>query len=207
MKTETKSDDTESIDSHLKSWSADIELVLTNILDNSKKMSIIHKNNYLVLRHYLFLIRLPIIVLSSINSVLSVGLVNFVGQSITSSTNCIISLICGILGSLELFIGIQGKSDREFETYQNLKLLSIKISQTLKLEPIHRDTSGLIFLKEIINDYKTTFENSLINSFEIDDVLLQYQTINNTTTTNKLLLESPRRIIISSSNNNLNSEL
>ena len=207
MKTEIKSDDTESIDSHLESWSADIELVLTNILDNSKKMSIIHKNNYLVLRHYLFLIRLPIIVLSSINSVLSVGLVNFVGQSITSSTNCIISLCCGILGSLELFIGIQGKSDREFETYQNLKLLSIKISQTLKLEPIHRDTSGLIFLKEIINDYKTTFENSLINSFEIDDVLLQYQTINNTTTTNKLLLESPRRIIISSSNNNLNSEL
>ena len=207
MKTETKSDDTESIDSHLESWSADIELVLTNILDNSKKMSIIHKNNYLVLRHYLFLIRLPIIVLSSINSVLSVGLVNFVGQSITSSTNCIISLICGILGSLELFIGIQGKSDREFETYQNLKLLSIKISQTLKLEPIHRDTSGLIFLKEIINDYKTTFENSLINSFEIDDVLLQYQTINNTATTNKLLLESPRRIIIRGSDNNLNSEL
>ena len=115
---DTKEDESEmsSLDTKEKSWSADVELVLTDILNNTKQLSLIHKNNFLVLRHYLFMIRLPIIVLSSINSVLSVGMSSFVSQSITSTSNCIISLICGILGSLELFIGIQSKSDKEFET-------------------------------------------------------------------------------------------
>jgi hypothetical protein len=40
---------------------------------------------------------------------------SFVSQSVTSTSNCIISLLCGILGSLELFIGIQSKSDKEFD--------------------------------------------------------------------------------------------
>ena len=118
--------DMSSLEIKEKSWSADVKLVLTDILNNTKQLSLIHKNNFLVLRHYLFMIRLPIIVLSSINSVLSVGMSSFVSQSITSTSNCIISLIYGILGSLELFIGIQSKSDKEFETFQALKSLSIK---------------------------------------------------------------------------------
>ena len=175
MSSKKKEDtDNESLTSKEESWSSDIELVLTNILDNTKRLQLIHKNNYIILRHYLFMIRLPIIVLSSINSVLSVGLSSFVNQSITSSTNCIISLICGILGSLELFIGIQSKSDKEFETYQHLKLLAIKISHTLKLEPAHREQSGLIFLKEVMSQYHTIFENSLVNPAEIDDELLTF---------------------------------
>ena len=88
MSSEKKEDtDNESLTSKEESWSNDIELVLTNVLDNTKRLQLIHKNNYLILRHYLFMIRLPIIVLSSINSVLSVGLSSFVNQSITSSTN------------------------------------------------------------------------------------------------------------------------
>ena len=200
MSSEKKEDtDNESLTSREESWSNDIELVLTNVLDNTKRLQLIHKNNYLILRHYLFLIRLPIIVLSSINSVLSVGLSSFVNQSITSSTNCIISLICGILGSLELFIGIQSKSDKEFETYQNLKLLAIKISHTLKLEPAHREQSGSIFLKEVMGQYHTIFENSLVNPAEIDDELLTFRI----KTDNALLrFDSPRM-----KQNNINATL
>jgi hypothetical protein len=76
---------------------------------------------------------------------------------------------------LELFIGIQSKSDKEFETYQHLKLLAIKISHTLKLEPAHRETSGQLFLKEVMNQYHTIFENSLVNPAEIDDELLTFK--------------------------------
>jgi hypothetical protein len=66
---DTKEDESKmsSNDTKEKSWSADLELVLTDILNNTKQLSLIHKNNLLVLRHYLFMIRLPIIVLSSIN--------------------------------------------------------------------------------------------------------------------------------------------
>ena len=178
---DTKEDESEmsSLDTKEKSWSADVELVLTDILNNTKQLSLIHKNNFLVLRHYLFMIRLPIIVLSSINSVLSVGMSSFVSQSITSTSNCIISLICGILGSLELFIGIQSKSDKEFETS-------------------HRSTTGLMFLKEVVSEYSTIFENSLVNNLEIDDTLLQLEMKMKkdakNTVKNKLLMfaQSPR---------------
>jgi len=189
-----KDDDDDSITSKEASWSEDIELVLTNILDNVKKLIIIHKNNYLVLRKYLFLIRLPIIVFSSINSVLSVGLSAFVDQSTTSATNCIISLICGILGSLELFIGIQTRGDSEFETYQHLKLLAIKISHTLKLEASHRDTAGIIFLKEVMSDYSSIFENSLVNEKEIEDTLFLFN--DPKIITNKLFEVSPKLKLI-----------
>jgi len=196
-----------SVDTKEESWSSDVELVLTNILDNTKQLQLIHKNNYLILRHYLLMIRLPIIVFSSINSVLSVGLSAYVSQSITSTTNCIISLICGILGSLELFIGIQSKSDKEFETFQSLKILAIKISSTLKLDASHRETSGLNFLKDVVSEYHTIFQNSLVHEKEIDDVLVQLESACKGDVKNKLLsFESPRRLAIQM-NNNLNSEL
>jgi hypothetical protein len=198
MDTKEEDSDVSSLDTKEKSWSSDVELVLNDILNNTKQLSLIHKNNFLVLRHYLFMIRLPIIVLSSINSVLSVGMSSFVSQSITSTSNCIISLICGILGSLELFIGIQSKSDKEFETFQALKSLSIKISHTLKLEASHRETTGLMFLKEVVSEYSTIFENSLVNNMEIDDTLLQLEMKMKkdakNTVKNKLLMfaQSPR---------------
>ena len=123
---------------------------------------------------------------------------SFVSQSVTSTSNCIISLLCGILGSLELFIGIQSKSDKEFETFQALKSLSIKISHTLKLEASHRETTGLMFLKEVVSEYSTIFENSLVNNMEIDDTLLELEMkmkkIAKNSVKNKLLMfvQSPR---------------
>ena len=47
----------QKVTSKEESWSNDIELVLTNILDNTKRLQLIHKNNYLILRYYLFMIR------------------------------------------------------------------------------------------------------------------------------------------------------
>ena len=76
-----------SVDTKEESWSSDVELVLTNILDNTKQLQLIHKNNYLILRHYLLMIRLPIIVFSSIvllyfihrrfNSITSISVISF----------------------------------------------------------------------------------------------------------------------------------
>jgi len=153
-------------------WSSDMETVLTDILENCKRQQMIHKVNYLKLRHYLFLVRLPVIVISAINSVLSVGLNSYVNQTITSTTNCILSLFCGILGSIELFMGISTQSEKEFASYQACKLLAIKISSTLKLNREHRVGDGLVFLTEAISEYNTIFESSLIHVAEIKDDLL-----------------------------------
>ena len=65
MKTETKSDDTESIDSKELSWSADIERICYNLLDNIKTLQKTHKQNYLKLKSFLIIFRLPLIIISS----------------------------------------------------------------------------------------------------------------------------------------------
>ena len=158
---------------HSLTWTEDIHLILGNLLDNIKKLAIVHKQNYLLLRYYLFCIRIPIICISAVNSIIAVGMTSYLNQSITSTTNCLLSLITGILGSLELFLGLQKNQDNEYNTYQSLNLLGIKISSTLKLNTSNRSTEGLVFLNECIAEWNTIFENSLINKMEIEDNLFK----------------------------------
>ena len=165
--------ETESITSKEESWSLKIEAICEDVLTNIKLLSEIHKTNYLVLKIYLFRLKIPVIVLSAFNSIVSVGLSNYTTQSITSTITCLLSLCVGLLGSLELFIGVSTKMDIEYSTYKSLKVLGIKISHTLKLEPCNRDMNGDIFLKEVISEYESIFKNSLINVMDINDDLLK----------------------------------
>ena len=157
------------------SWSDDIILILNNLLDNIKELESIHKTNYLLLRDLLFRIRVPIIVISAINSIIAIGLNTYVSQNITSAINCFLSLTTGILGSLELFFKIQSNMDLEFQTYQNLKLLGIKIAKELKLESCNRATEGLIFLNDCISQYHSIFENSIVNETNHKDFLFEFK--------------------------------
>ena len=156
-------------------WSDDIILILNNLLDNIKELESIHKNNYLLLRDLLFRIRVPIIVISAVNSIIAIGLSMYVSQNITSAINCFLSLTTGILGSLELFFKIQSNMDLEFQTYQNLKLLGIRIAKELKLEACNRATEGLVFLNECISQYHSIFENSIVNESNNKDFLFEFK--------------------------------
>ena len=54
------------------SWSNDMELVLDNIRKNSLLLSEHHKQAYLYYRSYLKYFRIPTIILSALNSVISI---------------------------------------------------------------------------------------------------------------------------------------
>ena len=60
------------------SWSNDMELVLDNIRKNSLLLSEHHKKAYLYYRSYLKYFRIPTIILSALNSVISIGLSAYV---------------------------------------------------------------------------------------------------------------------------------
>jgi hypothetical protein len=180
-KSEASTTDTEN------SWSDDIENLLKDIEFNAGILSQIHKANYLVLHEYIKYFKLPIIVLSSVNSIFSVGLNTYVEQEMVSSINCLISLICGIISSIELYLGLQKKIENELISYREYYLLSIKINNCLKLKREHRtEPSGQIFLSDITNVYTGLFESSEIHSQTFKDRLISVD-LSKKATMNKLL--------------------
>ena len=102
-----------------------------NILEVIRKNCIVmcnaHKNRYEVLKGYLTYFKIPIIILSSCNSVLSVGGTSFnINQTIVSGTVCLVSLVCGIIGSIELYLSIQKHMENDHDASKSFYLLSIK---------------------------------------------------------------------------------
>lgn len=153
-------------------WSDDVELVCRNIEHNSVELSRLHKRHYLRLIGQQVYYRIPIIVLSSINSIFSVGLSSYVEQDIVSVINCLISLLCGIISSIELYFQLTKRIETELITYREYYLLSTRINSCLKLERDHRHvTSGVDFLTDIMNKYTTLFEASNVVGDEFTDEL------------------------------------
>ena len=208
MSSESKSDTSD--DTKVESWSDDVSALCFNVLDNVKTLMSIHKNKYLSLKYYLSFFKLPLIIISSANSVFSVGLTLFMDQQNVSVINCFLSLICGIITAIELYLGIQKQMEVELGTYHQLNLLAIKISHQMKLEARNRTVEGHLFLNEIIADYKNIFETSLVNDLEIDNKLFKYDVEEPKVVVNKLLGNvSPRLKLLTnfSSNKNINATL
>jgi len=144
------------------SWSDDIEIVLESIRQNSTNMSEYHKQNYINLDNKLKYYKIPLIVISGINSVMSVGLQPYIKQHYISAMNCILSLICGIIGSLELFLGIQDSMEIELNASKNFYLLAADIYKTVTLDRQSRNVSGKEYLDSIFNEYIKLYESSQI---------------------------------------------
>jgi len=154
-------------------WSEDVENLCKDIENNASKLSSIHKHNYLYLHQQQKYFKIPIIILSSCNSIFAVGLNSYLTQDLVSSINCILSLICSIITSIELYINLQKRIENELMSYRAYYLLGIKINNCLKLDREHRtEANGVQFLVEVENEYKTLFNDSLVNNREIEDKLL-----------------------------------
>lgn len=168
--TPPKSDD----DTHstLDNWSTDIEYILEDIRANSEILAKHHKQSYIALQAQLIYFRVPLIILSALNSVFSVGLGVYIDQQTVSTTNCLISLICACISSVELFLQIQKKLELELTSFHGYYLLGTKVSAELKLERAHRETEGLNFLHSIVSEYNNLFEQSCVDKRDIDDKLV-----------------------------------
>jgi len=180
-------DDSDSTAS-VESWSTDIEDVLEDVRSNAEALAKHHKDSYIALQDQLVYFRVPLIVISALNSVFSVGLSAYLVQSTVSTINCLMSLICACISSVELFLQIQKKLELELTSYHGYYLLGSKISACVKLKRVHREIEGLVFLNNIVNDYNNLFENSCVNIKNIDDQLIKQieQKKNSLTTPKKL---------------------
>jgi amino acid permease len=155
-------------------WTTDIELILSNILFNCNAMSQHHKLEHVRYSNRLKYYKLPIIIFSGINSILSIGGSSFFSQEATSFLNCFISLIISIIGSIELFLQINKRADQELQSYYAFYNLSIKISTVLTLDKNHRtEHEPKLFLTSVINEYTTVFNEALLNGLEENDKVIK----------------------------------
>ena len=181
------------VSSTASSWSDDIELVLKNILFNSNVLSSLHKTNYLQYKARLKYYKIPVIILSAVNSVISVGLSQFIQQDAVSVMTCLLSLMCGCISSIELFMNINKNQEIELDAYRGFTTLAVKLSSTLKLERENRDAHGVQFLTNVISEYNRLFENSLVLISDIDDKLINLNEYKEKINYNPLALFSPKK--------------
>ena len=152
-------------------WSSDQEQILRRVSYNCGLMSDHHRTEYYRLIAQLKWFRIPIIIISSINSVFSVGLSNYLEQSVVSTLTCLLSLTVSCIGSIELYLALQKKSDSELISYRSFYTLALKINTTLDLEIENRNQEGEPFLQAIIAEYQSCFESSNPNGITTDKLV------------------------------------
>ena len=157
--------------SELSGHSDDIETILDKIRRNSIQLNYAHKQKYEKLKNKLVYFRLPTICLSAINSVFSVGLSAYMKQQDVSVINCLISLICGIIVSVELYLQIEKAMSIEYDVSKSYYLLGIEIQRFLLTKRENRTIDCQPFLDKSYNQYTKLFENSRLLKKSIHDNL------------------------------------
>ena len=153
-------------------WDRDIEKVLDNIRINSLYLSTKHKARYFSLSNSIKWYRLPVIIMSGANSIVSVGLQEYIAQSILSLTVSLISLLCSIIGSIELYLKKNARMEADLISYTQYYLLSVEIYKTLTLLPDNRPIPAREYLQKIFNEYTKLIESSNPLETAITDKLL-----------------------------------
>lgn len=141
-------------------WTDDIDELLNNIRINCVILSNLHKVRYFELKSTLKYYRLPVIILNGANSIFAVGLQPYINQGTISLTNSLIALTCGIIGSIELFFGIQKRLENDMISQRDYYLLSIDIFKTLSLDRTNRPIPAKDFLEKSYNVYTKLIESS-----------------------------------------------
>ena len=141
-------------------WTDDIDEVLNNIRLNCVILSKLHKQRYFELQSTLKYYRLPVIILNGINSIFAVGLQPYINQGTISLTNSLIALTCGIIGSIELYFGIQKRLENDMISQRDYYLLGIDIFKTLSLDRANRPLPARDFLEKSYNIYTKLIESS-----------------------------------------------
>ena len=156
---------------HNNDWSDDIEIVLEDIRVNCVVLAKEHKREYFYLNHILQYFRLPVIVLSGINSIVSVGFQPYLQQGTISLMTCLLALICSIIGSVELYLGIQKRMENELSSQQAFYLLGVDIFKTLSLVRAHRPSPAKEYMDKQYGEYCKLVENSCAVARRLEDKL------------------------------------
>lgn len=157
--------------SETSSWTNDIDSLLENIRKNCVEMSLQHKSKYFYLKHVLQYFKLPIIIVSAFNSAFSVCLQPYTEQQNISIINCSLALLCSIIGSIEIYLGLSKGVEDEILISKEYYLLSINIYKILSLEVSNRPSDSRIVLESYWNEYSALIDKSRLLNVKLKDSL------------------------------------
>jgi hypothetical protein len=152
-------------------WTQDKEGVLECIRQNAVLMSNYHKKRFLYFKNQLKYYRIPVIVISGINSVVSVGMTAYIDQGIISGITCLLSLLCSMIGSIELFLNISAGMEQELNSSKDFYLLSVDIFKVLSLTQGNRPPNASHYLEEKYSCYTKLIESSQVVNRRLRDSL------------------------------------
>lgn len=147
----------------------DIEKVLEGIRINSIYLSKVHKKRYLELQNSIKYFRIPVIILSAINSIVSVSQ-QYIEQKIITGINSLLSLTTGVIGSIELFLGINTQMESEQSSAKEYYKLATEIYKNTQLKGNNRPDLKP-FLEECYSTYIKLLDNSCLIHKNIADEL------------------------------------
>lgn len=141
-------------------WSVEVEDLLERLRVNSVALSEYHRRNFYTFKSYAKYFRIPIIVLSIINSTAAVGLVSVgVQQIIVSGLSCLIGMVISIISAIELYLNIEKSMDNEMQQSKHFYTLAIEIYKALKLTREERGENGKEYMNKkyaLYTKYKET---------------------------------------------------
>jgi hypothetical protein len=152
-------------------WTTDIENLLEAIRNNSSLMSDYHKRNYEYLKSYLKWFKLPSLILNGLNIFFSSGLTPYLEMGYISLLTMGVSMICSILNSIELYLGIEQGMSKELVASKDYYLLATDIYKVLVLDRDNRSQPAKEFLEEHYARYTKLFEHSNLLNKKMKDSL------------------------------------
>jgi hypothetical protein len=166
---------TQSLTTSPPVWSSDTELVLDRIRVNAYNMSEIHRRRFLYLKGMANYFDIPVIILSAVNTIMSVGVQPYLSQGTISISTCVISAFCGIIVSIKLYLSIQSQMDVELATCKEFYNLSVEIYKTISLDVPNRGVHGITYLNDCFQTYSDLVQKSSVLTKKLKDKMVPDQ--------------------------------
>lgn len=141
-------------------WHTEEEVFLENL---QKQCETMYK--YMLKEHHYYdrlsgKFNIPILIISSINSLTAVGLNAFVPQEYVSVLNAVLSAGTGVLGSIQLYLKLNEKMTKATRASVGFKRISLKISREMALTREVRMTEGPAFVQDCFSEYNQILESA-----------------------------------------------
>ena len=147
---------TEIVESKIneRQWTDNMERVLDQLRINCAQLSNYHKYKYIYYKNQVKWFKIPIIFLSGVNTFISVGMQEHLEQRYISIITSVVSLFCGIITGIEMFMKFQDKMVIELNTHRDYYKISVEIYKLISIERTSREVSGTTFLDAKFGEYE-----------------------------------------------------
>lgn len=135
-------------------WTDNIERVLDQLRLNCSQLSNYHRYKYIYYKNQVKWFKIPIIFLSGVNTFMAVGMQANLEQNLISIITSMISLVCGIITGIEMFMKFQDKMVLELNTHRDYYKICIEIYKVISIDRKMRDGNGAMYLDAKFSEYE-----------------------------------------------------